>query len=255
MSRIRTLLGALLIAAVPAAAGAQSPAWSYHGETGPAHWGKLSPDYAACDTGTRQSPISLPAAGPAAAMSLSAAYGPVSGPLYNNGHTVQMNVGPGSVLTLEGRRYTLLQFHFHRPAENLVHGRRYAAEVHLVHQDSTGALAVLATFITAGARDTAWTTLLAALPTAEGDTAKFSGPVDLARLLHVRDLAGERVRTFAGSLTTPRCSQGVTWLVRERPIHLSAEQIRGLRAAVAYSARPVQPRNDRTVARVVPPVR
>ncbi|HET6763270.1 MAG TPA: carbonic anhydrase family protein [Longimicrobiaceae bacterium] len=263
MHRISSGLAALLLAAASTAAHAQSTtappaapasaAWSYHGATGPAHWGRLSPAYLACDTGTRQSPIAIPAPGGTAAHALSVGYEPVGGPLFNNGHTVQMDVGPGGALTLDGRRYDLVQFHFHRPAEHLLTGTRYAAEVHMVHRDATGALAVLGTFITTGTRDTAWSALLAALPRQRGDTATFAGPVDLARLMHIRNIAGERVRTYAGSLTTPACAQGVTWLVRERPITLSAAQIARLYAAVQYSARPVQARHGRPIPRVVPP--
>jgi carbonic anhydrase len=32
--------------------------WSYHGKTGPSHWGSLDPAYKACGSGKRQSPIS-----------------------------------------------------------------------------------------------------------------------------------------------------------------------------------------------------
>jgi carbonic anhydrase len=246
---------AAFLAAAPAAAQVTAPAppahhWSYHGTTGPTHWGTLEPEYATCDTGTRQSPINIPAVQRSVMSALVGTYPAVSGPLFNNGHTVQMDVGPGAEVTIDGRRYVLSEFHFHHPSEHTVQGRRYAAEVHMVHRDSTGAVAVLGTFITAGERDSAWTPLLAALPHRRGDTASFSGPVDLARLFHVRDLAAERVRTYPGSLTTPPCSQGVTWLVRETPIYLSPAQIARIRAAMHTNARPVQSRHGRQVPRV-----
>jgi carbonic anhydrase len=253
MNRTRIALLLLPLLAAPAAARAQ--AWSYHGANGPEHWGDLGPAYAACDTGTQQSPIRIPATAGSVALGLATRYPPGGGPLFNNGHTVQMNVGAGDTLTIGGRRYALIQFHFHHPSEHTLAGHRYAAEVHMVHRDSTGALAVLGTFITEGTRDTAWTRLLAALPHEEGDTASFSGPVDLARLLHVRNLARETVRTYPGSLTTPPCSQGVTWLVRTAPIHLSPAQIQRIRAAMHENARPVQPLHGRRVPRVRPPHR
>jgi hypothetical protein len=42
------------------------------------------------------------------------------GPLHvvDNGHTIQVNVDPGSSLTVAGQRYELVQFHFHHPSEH-----------------------------------------------------------------------------------------------------------------------------------------
>ena len=36
--------------------------------------------------------------------------------IVHNGHTVQVNYQPGSGITVGGKRYELLQFHFHTPS-------------------------------------------------------------------------------------------------------------------------------------------
>ena len=50
--------------------------------------------------------------------------------IVNNGHTFRMDFAPGSTLQTSSDRYTLVQFHFHHPAEHLIGGNRSAMEVH-----------------------------------------------------------------------------------------------------------------------------
>jgi carbonic anhydrase len=233
---------ALLCTAAPLAAQTH---WSYAGATGPSRWGSLSSQYATCDTGRAQSPIDLPLAAVSSPTDVSGTYARGEGALFNNGHTVQMNVGAGSSITLGGRTFELVQFHFHHPSEHTLDGRRYPAEVHLVHRNASGTLAVLGIFVQTGAANPAWTELLAKLPHEEGDTVRVSA--DPVRLFGLANLGAQTVRTYPGSLTTPPCTEDVSWVVRSRVIQLSAHQMTQLRAAFHENARPVQPRNGRTV--------
>lgn len=53
---------------------------------------------------------------------------------------------------------------------------------------------------------------------------------------------------FSGSLTTPPCSEGVTWLVLDQPVNVSAEQIHQFQAVVHHNNnRPIQPLNGRVI--------
>lgn len=52
---------------------------------------------------------------------------------------------------------------------------------------------------------------------------------------------------FAGSLTTPECTEGLAWFIAAEPVTLSAEQLSALHDIFGDNARPVQPLNDRTV--------
>ena len=65
--------------------------------------------------------------------------------ILNNGHTVQINIGPENecTVTVKGKRYTLRQFHFHTPSEHTLDDRQYEMEMHLVHTDEEGNIAVL----------------------------------------------------------------------------------------------------------------
>src|SRR5438128_1204535 len=63
--------------------------WSYEGDTGPEHWGTLSPDFAACAQGVEQSPIDIPTTAPLNPADITFTYRPSAVNLVNNGHTIQ----------------------------------------------------------------------------------------------------------------------------------------------------------------------
>jgi carbonic anhydrase len=66
-------------------------------------------------------------------------YKPSAFRVIDNGHTVQVNVAPGNSIEVMGRRYELVQFHFHRPSEERIDGRQFDMVVHLVHKDPKAA--------------------------------------------------------------------------------------------------------------------
>jgi carbonic anhydrase len=51
--------------------------------------------------------------------------------------------------------------------------------------------------------------------------------------------------TYLGSLTTPPCSEGVTWYVLKTPVQLSSEQVAAFGKVYPMNARPIQPLNGR----------
>lgn len=53
--------------------------------------------------------------------------------------------------------------------------------------------------------------------------------------------------TFMGSLTTPPCTEGVTWIVMKQPVQVSDEQIRIFSRLYRNNARPVQAANERLI--------
>lgn len=220
----------------------QTAEWGYEGPGAPQNWGKLSADNAACDTGTAQSPINLASATPTDLPDPQFNYQPTPAAIENKGHTLQVNYTPGSTLTVGDARYELAQFHFHTPGEHQLDGKEYPAELHLVHQASDGKLAVVGVFIEEGSANEALSGLWGQLPKTKGQTSQASSvQVNAADLL-----PGQRQHfLYAGSLTTPPCTEGVTWMVMDEPIAMSAEQIAALRSIVGTSNRPVQPLGSR----------
>ncbi len=218
--------------------------WSYAGEDGPENWGGLSEDYAACATGTAQSPIDLTQPGLASDTALSVDY--ASGPLeiFNNGHTVQINSAPGSTMNNGEKDYVLLQLHFHTPSEHTVDQLRFPLEAHFVHRADDGGLGVIGVLFEEGAHNDALSPVLANMPQDVSELHKIDGvdfnPSDLLPA----DLA---VYRYSGSLTTPPCSEGVAWHVAANVLPASSDQLNALRAVLGENARPVQPINQREI--------
>ena len=219
--------------------------WTYSGHGGPAEWGTLSPAFASCSAGREQSPINIPAGAPLSVRSPRFSYAPSGLHIVNNGHTVQANYDAGSAVELGGIRYDLLQFHLHSPSEHTVSGQHRAAELHLVHRNANGNLAVVGVFLREGAANAAYEGVIRNLPRAAGDSiSKHDVKID-ANLL----LPAERSHwSYTGSLTTPPCSEGVSWLVMKTPVELSRAQIAALTSLLHDNARPVQPLGARTIS-------
>ena len=227
-----------------AAATGHAPHWGYEGEEGPDHWGALAPDYATCATGKAQSPVDHVAFNPAQAVSVHADYHAGLVSVLHNGHTVQANFAPGSSLISGGHVYALVQVHFHTPSEEAFNGKRYPMVAHFVHKDTAGKLAVLGVMFDKGGPHDELAKLIAVAPKAPGSEGKLSVTRINPAALLPHDL---RVYRYTGSLTTPPCTEGVSWHVAVKPVHASKEQIGDLHAMIGNNARPVQPLNGRQI--------
>jgi carbonic anhydrase len=53
--------------------------------------------------------------------------------------------------------------------------------------------------------------------------------------------------TFIGSLTTPPCSEGVTWFVLKTPAQVSRREVAVFARLFPNNTRPIQPLNGRLV--------
>jgi carbonic anhydrase len=161
--------------------------------------------------------------------------------IVNNGHTIQVNYAPGSYAELGGKRYELAQFHFHSPSEHTVAGKHSEMEVHLVHRDSEGGLAVVGVLLRKGHEIAGLQGVWDHLPQNEEETTVEGASVDASSLLPRHS----EFYNYSGSLTTPPCSEGVAWYVMVEPVEVSVEQIGAFQAIVSANARPVQPLNGR----------
>lgn len=222
-------------------------AWSYQGATGPQRWGDLDPAWILAKTGRQQSPVDI---APARAVRsdgapLEVRYEPTTLEILNNGHTIEDDYHGGGTLTVAGHAYRLAQFHFHSPSEHTIDGRHAPMEMHLVHKDADGKLAVIGVLVEEGPANPALAALWEHLPAQAGRAKEYEGvQVDASKLLPA-SLASYR---YAGSLTTPPCSEGVAWFVLQEPIRASAEQIAAFRAVISGNNRPTQPLHGRTIS-------
>ena len=244
MSFVRFVLCATVLSVVATAAKAQQSKaqWSYTGEDDPAQWGKLDAAYVTCSAGKRQSPINITKPKTTDLPVLQFHYSAVPINIIDNGHTIQVNYPAGSTLKVGEKTYILKQFHFHHPSEEQINGKGYDMVAHLVHADDEGHLAVVAVLLKSGASNAFLASIWKNFPAEKEKSIKnASVSVNVADLLP----NDHGYYTYLGSLTTPPCSEGVTWYVLKTPVQLSLEQVAAFAKVYPMNARPIQPLNGR----------
>ncbi len=176
----------------------------------------------------------------------------------NTGHAVQVSFSTGypGRLLIGKDAYPLVQLHFHTPSEHIVvtntspAAKQYGGELHFVHQREDGRLAVLGIFLDDSQGATAENLILKKIienTPLEHDAYNKSAAglsLDPSKLIPV---GNEQVLTYAGSLTTPPCSEGVSWYVLPEPLKVSPAQIQQLQAFFPTNSRIVQNTAARTV--------
>ena len=218
---------------------AESARWTYTGATGPAKWAKLEKGFASCALGKTQSPIDIPDA-EARKGDLSPLlfdYRPSPLRIIDNGHTIQINYAPGSTISVEGKRYELVELHFHKPSEEKISGKAHDMEAHLVHKGKDGKFAFVAVLLDEGKENALIKTLWSNLPQAKDK----ENVVDAVKINAIDLLPRDKgYYSFAGSLTTPPCSEDVKWFVLKTPTQISADEIARFARSYPMNARPVQ---------------
>ena len=210
--------------------------WDYGGSAGPEAWAQMKPEFAACGSGTRQSPIDIRDGIKVNLDPVQFDYKPSAFRVVDNGHTVQVNVGPGNSIEVMGRRYDLLQFHFHRPSEERINGKQFDMVAHLVHKDLDGRLAVVAVLLERGSAHPLVQSIWNNLPLEKGEDVAARTTLDMNALLPTE----RSYFTYMGSLTTPPCSEGVLWMVMKTPMPIAPEQIGVFSRLYPMNARPIQ---------------
>ena len=234
---MRNILAVLLLclAAIPCLGDECPSPWGYTGDKGPAYWGKFSE---VCATGVRQSPININSLlkDPVKLPSLVLGGDPTKFKVKNTGH--DLKIYPDGKLTLEGfppAAATLSQFHIHVPAEHLDNGVRHAAEIHFVYELGDRIFAI-AVWIKRGPADRELQKIANVKRPPVCDKSELSdSTIDIKKLLKGRS----HYAAYEGSLTTPPCSENVTFLILLDPITATATQIRAL------TVEPVPPGNAR----------
>ncbi|CAK8576206.1 unnamed protein product [Lathyrus sativus] len=222
-------------------------------DKGPQNWGNIKPEWFMCKNGTKQSPIDLLNQRVQIVSNLGTLqinYKPSYATLKNRGHDIMLELNSNSsYLQINETQYILKQFHWHSPSEHTINGKRFDLELHLVHQTPSGKIAVIGLLYKIGIPD-----LFLALLKKDLEAISESSGAEREIGIVVPNLITfdrRQYYRYIGSLTTPPCSQNVTWTIITEVKSVSKEQIELLRVAVHdesnSNARPLQPINGRLV--------
>jgi carbonic anhydrase len=197
------------------------------------------------------------------------------GPLlvHNNGHTIRVvfrgrlpGASPGrfppSWFTYDGVEYDLRELHFHAPGEHQFNATPYPLEMHMVHQEwkdvasgyDGGKRLVIAVLFKVGEANWELERLLKNLPASGKYIPEPNSRAVIEPGLYFHNMLpriggqhedadsfNKASYRYSGSLTTPGCAEGISWIVLSTPVTASADQIRRLAAVMpANNARPLQ---------------
>ena len=181
-------------------------------------------------------------------------YKPSQLSIQDNGHTILVSYGEGSNLSLQAKQYRLVQFEFHHPGEEVIDGKRFDMVVHLVHRHQDGSLLVVAVLLNVDESKPISTSvvlenplfqqILNNVPLSKNVTEVPVGVViDASQLLP----KSYGYYTYLGSLTSPPCTEGVTWVVLKEPVQLSKQQLENFSRIYPNNARPLQHKRGRLI--------
>lgn len=227
----------------------QGDDWDYSRERGPERWAELNPSYVLARVGGSQSPVDIatPEVYRADLPELVLRYPPQPLHIINNGHTVEMISTESATLRFGDHVYTLRQLHFHAPSEHTIDGVASEVEIHFVHADGDGHMAVLAVLFEEGEAEHPEIGELLKHARLRASGGKLVDPGELLDLQRFLPDTPNPYYTYDGSLTTPPVTEGVRWFILQKPLHLTREQIEDIDRVYYSNNRPTQPRNARLV--------
>ncbi len=218
---------------------ATTQSWGYTSDNGPDTWSSLSADYTLCGEGNLQSPIDITSSAVSTGEgtdTLTFNYADTNFEIEDTGHSIEfLDSEQSNSITFNGVEYNLQQIHFHNESENTIDGIHYPLEAHFVHADASGQNLVLSVMFDIDEENQ----VLADSFNNVGEETTFN-PSDLLPQV-------TSYYTFTGSLTTPPCSEGVTWIVFDQVLTLSGEQLAAFVNNYSNNNRPIQDLNSRTI--------
>lgn len=154
----------------------------------------------------------------------------------NNGHSIQ--VSNGGTALINGRNFTLTQFHFHAESEHTIDGSHYPIEAHFVNTAQDGRIAVIGVFFEKGEENKGFQEVLDDVN--NGNTDPITDLDDMIP-------NNKSYYHYLGSLTTPPLVENVEWYIFKNPVTVSSEQIESFKTLYSHNNREIQPLNDRVI--------
>eukprot|EP00245_Coleochaete_scutata_P010981 TRINITY_DN397_c0_g2_i2.p1 TRINITY_DN397_c0_g2~~TRINITY_DN397_c0_g2_i2.p1 ORF type:complete len:338 (-),score=60.52 TRINITY_DN397_c0_g2_i2:231-1244(-) len=225
------------------------PCWDYtSNEHGQHKWADLHPNWKVAKEGVLQSPINICCndtvkpdkyLGP-----LKVKFNSAPATIENNGHTIQVN-WRGGHMKIDNVEYNMVQFHFHSPSEHTINGIRYPLEMHIVMTSADDRVAVVGILFREGAENKFLSQFWSHLPPLTTlNEKRYIGELNVDHL----QLKNAFYYRYVGSLTTPPCTEGVTWTIMQKVHQASPQQLKMFKNVIeSENARQVQELKGRVV--------
>lgn len=165
-------------------------------------------------------------------------------------------IGGVAGITFKGKNYTLTNFHLHSPAEHTIKDEygneiRYPAEMHFVNTAADGEILVVALFYVIDKTDFELSRLAFDIGAVrQGDIPINSTDKMLINNPYHWPLTRYNINTYytyTGSLTTPPCSTGVTWMVFKQTRMMNLYQLSQYRGAIQSASCDSMPSSGRWI--------
>ncbi|EZF30621.1 hypothetical protein H109_03956 [Trichophyton interdigitale MR816] len=219
--------------------------FNYTGEGGPLHWTGLNPTANwQCGYDSTQSPIAIDSQTIRYARKGSVKIDIPTARMAdfeNLGSTVE--VPASGKLTVKGKVYNLVQFHFHTPSEHRIDEEYSPMEIHFVFQrvkEKSIAVVGFMVELSPYGRSTPLLTQVFA------NLHKISTPGSVTKIRQLdfssvaNSLHKNDIFTYKGSLTTPPCSNKISWYISAAPLSLDVVTFNAVKKVVKYNARYTQ---------------
>ncbi|EEY61585.1 carbonic anhydrase, putative [Phytophthora infestans T30-4] len=166
--------------------------------------------------------------------------------------------GGNCSVTVKKISYSFAQFHVHAPSEHTFNGKAFDGEIHFVHKNADGSAALVIGLFIEKTDEEVTEPAVDVLVDAMSDVTKNTTiPITLGSYSELlSDYIGKsHLFNYAGSLTTPPCTEFVDWWLIRKPARISSAQYDRIKANLAEldatvsgkNARPIQPLYERTV--------
>jgi carbonic anhydrase len=175
----------------------------------------------------------------------------------NAGENLKVNISgadnANNYITIGGKKYNLVNFHFHYSSEHTVDGKYSTMEIHFVNVAADNSYAVVSVLVDLGNGNSSLQNLFAQSPTTSNAVNSPNTVFDISSLLPDNT---REYYTYSGSLTTPNfgASSAITnggpvdWFVFKNKQQLSANQFNSYKSIyTAPNFRAIQPLNGRKV--------
>ncbi|EFA02589.2 carbonic anhydrase-related protein 10 [Tribolium castaneum] len=257
--------------------------WTYDGISGPGYWGLMNPQWNMCSKGRRQSPINVEPEKLLFDPHLQRIHldkHKVSGMLHNTGQSLVFKVDKDTKqhVNISGGplayRYQFEEIYIHYGVENQkgsehhIHGYSFPAEIQLYGfnkqlyhnmseaQHKSQGIVGISLMVQIGDRSNPEFRII----TNVFSTVMYKGASTPIKHLSLKNMLPdtEHFMTYEGSTTHPGCWETTVWIILNKPIYITRQEMYQLRklmqgskeapkAPLGNNARPVQPLHQRTI--------